>query len=155
MRHRHPRRTDARLRRQIATEGVAIVPGSIRRPGRRFDTHYTVGLTRHEGHPELIVVDLCCECAAMILSSIAEVVRAGTRLDAGWGVQVEGFPYVLLEVEDPRALRWAQRVYRTSDRWIPALQVVGADSHGEFPWESGIGIDAMLGPAPRVLPAGW
>ena len=154
MSERHRRVTQ--LRRRIAVDGVAIVGGRIRLAGSRFTTHYTVGLTRHEGHPELIVVDHCCDCAETLLASVARLVRDGVRLGAGWGVQVQGFPFLAIDVDDACALPWAQRVYRMPGQPpIPALQLVATDEDGDFPWESGIGIETLLGPIPARLPGGW
>ncbi len=147
---RRARREQATLRNEIATLGVAVVEGSLRIGGRSWVTHYTVGLTRHDGHPEIIVVGECCECADRILRGAAERVRDGLRLTAGWGLTVDGWLHVLIDVDDPRHLRSAQRMYRVpGSRPVPALQAIGTDQFGDLPWHSGIGSELMLGPASR------
>lgn len=151
---RRGRRADqleaVRIRDEIATHGVAVVEGRLRLGGRSWRTHYTVGLTRHEGHPEIIVVGECCQCTEAILLGAADRVREGVRLGAGWGLRVEGWLHVLIDVDDPEDLPAAQRLYRAAGgRPVPALQAIATDEFGELPWESGIGSELILGPAPR------
>ena len=137
------------MRQEIAVHGVAIRAGSVRRFDRTWSTHYTVGLTRHEGHPEVVVVDVCCDCADRILVAATDVVRSGVRLAAGWGITVDGWDHLLVAVEDPTTLSGAQMLYRPmGGPPIPALQIVGSDANGEFPWESGIGEEVLLGRLP-------
>lgn len=137
------------IRREIAEQGVAVVAGSIRRAGEDWPIHYTVGLTRHEGHPELIVVGECCDCAEAILLGAANAVRRGTRLSPGWGVSIDGWLHVMVDVEQPEHLVLAQDLYRIPDGpLVRALQAIGTDEFGDLPWDSGIGSELMLGPAP-------
>jgi hypothetical protein len=120
--------------------------------GQEFITHYTVGLTRHEGHPEIIVVGACCTCADQILLGAAQVVRDGARLGPGWGLTIDGWAHVLIDVEAPEHLTDAQDLYRVpGGRPVPALQAIAIDEFGELPWESGIGSELLLGPAPHYV----
>lgn len=142
-------RDRARIREEIAIRGVAVVEGSLSVGGRDWLTHYTVGLTRLEGHPEIIVVGECCECAERILRGAADAVRDGARLGPGWGLTIDGWVHVLIEVEQTEQLVAVQDLYRLPGRApVPALQAMGTDELGELPWVSGIGSELMLGPAP-------
>lgn len=144
------RQMRAQIRRQITEQGVAVLAGTIPLAGSDWPIHYTVGLTRHEGHPEIVVVGECCDCCERMLLGAAELVRGGMRLSPGWGLTLEGWLHVLVEVERPEQLVLAQDLYRRPGRPpIPALQAIGTDEYGELPWESGIGSELMLGPAPR------
>ena len=144
------RRMRAQIRQQITERGVAVVADTLRLGGEDCSLHYTVGLTRHEGHPELVVVGECFDCAQRMLLGAADLVRRGARLAPGWGLTVEGWLHVLVDVECPERLTLAQDLYRLPGRPpVPALQAIGTDEFGELPWESGIGSELMLGPAPR------
>lgn len=153
----HDQQVIVELREEIEQFGVAICAGEIEAceagmQVRRWSTHYTVGLTRHEGHPEVIAVDMCCDCAERVLSAVSDVVSGGARLGPGWGLQIDGWDYLLIDVDDPTLLPEAQALYRRPEGpVVPALQVIGTDEEGGFPWESGIGADSLLGPVPRAL----
>jgi len=145
------RRGDVRadVARQIAVQGVAVMADSLRLAEQDWPVHYTVGLTRLEGHPEIVVVGECDDCAERMLRGAADVVRRGTRLAPGWGLTLEGWLHVLIEVDHPELLLAAQDTYRIpGGPPVTALQAIGTDEYGELPWESGIGSELMLGPAP-------
>ena len=91
----------AQVKRQIAVQGVAVTADSLRLAEQDWPVHYTVGLTRLEGHPEIVVVGECDDCAERMLRGAADVVRRGTRLAPGWGLTLEGWLHVLIEVEHP------------------------------------------------------
>lgn len=101
---------------------------------------YTVGLTRYHGHPELAITGLAAAEAVDLLADLATEIRAGTRLGAG-DVLTESccarHRLQLVEVEDPRRLDQAQRIYAGSADPVPALQVVYTDDLGHWPWEPG------------------
>jgi len=148
-RHRVNTQIPAQIKRQSTEQGVAVVAGTIPLAGNDWPIHYTVGLTRHEGHPEIVVVGECFDCAERMLRGAADVVRRGARLAPGWGLTLQGWLHVLVEVERPEILDVAQDLYRLPGRPpVPALQAIGTDEYGELPWESGIGSELMLGPAP-------
>jgi stage III sporulation protein SpoIIIAA len=116
----------ADIRAEIADQGVAIVAERVRLRGMELPVHYTVGLTRHEDHPEVIVVDECCECADQLLGAVADVVRQGVRLSSGWGIRIDGVDHVLVEVMNPNVLHMAQLVYAHPGQHVPALELVPA-----------------------------
>ena len=140
------RRQRTLLRERIARDGYAVAYGSHPVGDRELLTHYTVGLTRYEDHPEIIVVGACCSCAEDTLEAVVDVVRSGTRLGAGWALEIDGWRNILIGVDDPLRLTQAQDLYRIPGHPpVPALQLVGADEFGELPWESGIGTEVLLG----------
>ncbi len=98
------RQMRAQIKRQIAEQGVAVVAGTIPLAGSDWPIHYTVGLTRHEGHPEIVVVGECGDCAERMLLGAADVVRRGTPLAPGWGLTLQGWLHVLVAVERPEHL---------------------------------------------------
>lgn len=82
---------------------------------------YTVGLTRHHGHPELILGGGEFETAFHVLDALAAAVQAGRRFRAGETAAVGrlGPECVLLAVADPSPLVLAQAIYGR----VPALEV--------------------------------
>lgn len=112
------------VRRRIEEFGWAVqtvgaccsVPGCKGGDAGEPEFGYTVGLTRYDGHPELIITGLA---------------------------QMEtGHPLNLLVAVDPRAsieyLRHANELYRCPGRPpLPALQVVWPDCWGRYPWDAG------------------
>jgi hypothetical protein len=151
---REERRMLVGLRRQIADHGYAIIDGCVEVDGRHVLTHYSVGLTRYDGHPEVIVVGVCCDHAEELIDAAANAVRQGYRLAAGWrlggdsAVGPGGFDATLIDVDEPWHLRLAQLTYAYANGpTVPALQIVTVDDDGWLPWESGS--DAvLLGPPP-------
>lgn len=143
------------IRREITAKGVAIATGIELINGHHRTLHYTVGLTRYEGHPELVVVGTCCECSENVLRGAADAVRDGARLAPGWGVDVDGWSHLAIEVEDPTLAVLAQWLYRVpGGPVVHALQLVPTDDWGEFPWESGVGFEYLLGPVPDTVEYG-
>jgi hypothetical protein len=123
---RQQARIIADIRAEIAEQGVAIVAERVRLRGMELPVHYTVGLTRHEDHPEVIVVDECCECADQLLGAVADVVRQGVRLGPGWGIRIDGVDHVLVEVANPNVVHLAQCIYANPGHHVPALELVPA-----------------------------
>lgn len=154
---RRERRTLQGLRQEIRVRGVAVAHGCLCVPGpagrdRHVRTSYTLGLTRCQGHPELICAHLPEEDAESVLRSAAHAIRSGARLAPGWGFRV-GLPDVdersfsLIAVDLPEHLWLAQALYGPGSQ---ALQVVPADDQGLLPWESGIGTELLLGMPPAA-----
>lgn len=150
--HQHHETTEqdlAGLRRAIAQRGFGLA--ECRTPGYLpFD--YTVGLTRHRGHPELIVVGMCSDCADALLETLATDVQRGRRFRAGDIVDLGYQRGALLQVRQPH--RWvvlADRMYRVGGGpAVPALQVVIEQEDG-WPWElpeGHPGRTRLLGPPP-------
>ncbi len=129
---RRSRQQAQRRRSQIVSEikteivqfGVAIVEGDVSLRGAERGVHYTVGLTRHEGHPEIVIVEECCECARDLLTAVADVVRGGTNLGHGWGVTIDEVDYTLVDVEAPQVLLTAQEIYAGPGEIVPALELI-------------------------------
>jgi len=82
---------------------------------------YTVGLTRHHGHPELILGGGEFETAFHVLDALAAAVQAGRRFRAGETAAAGrlGRECVLLPVAEPSPLVLAQAIYGR----VPALEV--------------------------------
>lgn len=158
------------IRRRIDEYGWAVqaigeqcsVPGcGGGRPGRQeADFGYTVGLSRFDGHPELIVTGVPQMRTVGPLNLMGERVRAGERLVGGGlvnGFFACGCSVVLIEV-DPRQsarhLTYANLLYRNPGAPpIRALQIVWPDDGGSFPWEPAYSLpesaQPVLGPAPE------
>jgi hypothetical protein len=134
-------RYDALISETIATHGWALqtVPALHRRP--RFA--YTVGLTGHDGHPELVITGLRASVATRILNVLCGHVRDGQRL--GTRQQCADFPgwprLALLDVDPDNSgdlLVAANRRYQPPDGIpVDALQVIWCDPAGHLPWEPG------------------
>ncbi len=158
----------ADLRRTIEEHGWAVqaigdqcsVPGccSYVRPARDFaDFGYTVGLSRYHGHPELIVTGVPQMQVAQPLNLLAERVRSGERFHAGdlvEGVLACGCRVALVEVDPRQSARHliaANQLYRNPGASpVRALQLVGPDQRGRFPWDPGYSLpesaQPVLGP---------
>lgn len=119
---------------------------------------YTIGLTRFHGHPELLVSGLDLREATGLLNDVGEDVRDGVRLQAGdfmtWDDTDQRL--VIVQVSNPGRLVYAQEIYRTPGRPVPALQVVWSDHDGSLPWDQGWTggrrRQVLYGRRPRQLP---
>jgi Domain of unknown function (DUF4262) len=123
-------------RRSIRVRGWALasVPSA---PGR-VGFSYTIGLTRHHGHPELLASGLHPREADGLLTELAAGVRAGYRLRPGDVLRPDGGHRLqLVSVADPARLDHAQAIYRGWAGDVPALQVVWSDHDGHWPWHPG------------------
>ncbi|PJJ53733.1 uncharacterized protein DUF4262 [Mumia flava] len=94
-----------------------------------FTFGYTVGLTRYDGHPELIVCGLRAEPAARILNQLGDEVREGRRFVHGDEIALSA-PYRgrLIDVADSsRELIWANVLYQPGTSADPgaAARVAG------------------------------
>lgn len=132
------RREVARLRRSIRDRGWALVEGCVDLRGRHVPVRYTAGLTRHHGHPEFIVVGAPLPREHDLLAGLAEQVAGGIRLEPCW-VEFGSRTAALVEVERPALLWLAHLVYGREGHPVSALQVVGADRRGRWPWADGEG----------------
>ncbi|MEJ5867004.1 DUF4262 domain-containing protein [Pseudokineococcus sp. 5B2Z-1] len=99
---------------------------------------YTIGLTRQDGHPEVVVSGLEPHVADHLLHAVADRVLAGHRLAAGGEVDL-GLDvwFKLVGVRRPQRLVTAQEVFATPGHagLVPALQLVWPDHAGLWPWE--------------------
>lgn len=118
---------------------------------------YTVGLTRFEDHPELVMTSLDPRQAQGLLNLLGQQVQAGHRLRPGLlhaeQSPIQDFDCWLIPVDDweSHPLAVAHAIY---SRRITALQVVWPDASGLFPWQEGynhIGCpQPLLGPTPGI-----
>ena len=114
---------------------------------RHIATDYTVGLTRHHGHPEIVIVGGCYADSRRILARLAHEVAIGSRFEPCL-LDIDGSRYGLLAVEDPQHLWLAHLMYARDGLPATALQLVEPDEAGLLPWESGEGGDLLLGEWP-------
>ena len=141
------RRSLARIRRDIDRRGWAAAEGCVVLDDEHVATDYSVGFTRHHGHPEVIVVGRSMEEGRRLLSRLAHEIALGTRFEPCL-VQIDGAGYGLLEVDDPQHLWLAHLLYGREGLPVRALQLVPEDGRGLLPWEGGGGTDRLLGPWP-------
>jgi len=135
------RRFDALIGAAVETQGWALQSVAAMHGRPRFT--YTVGLTAHDQHPELVIVGLRLGAAAEILNVLGEHVRDGQRLATHQ--QCADFPgwprLALLDVDPDNSadlLVGANRRYRAADGPpVDALQVIWCDPAGNLPWEPG------------------
>jgi uncharacterized protein DUF4262 len=119
------------LRETIRTHGWAIqYVESDRTPYA-----YTIGL-HDRGLPELLVTALSPQRAARLLNKIAEDAVRGVALMSGERISVPAGPLVeIVEVDHPDAhMNFAVAL---DGPQLRALQVVGADGRGRWPWAPG------------------
>ena len=120
------RRTLARLRRDIRRRGVALAEGCACRDQEHRRILYTVGLTRHHGHPELVVSGRELRGGTDLLLDAAAAVAAGDRLAPGWDLVTDRGEYRIVEVDDPEHLWLAQLMYAPAlGPPVPALHLIG------------------------------
>ncbi len=102
---------------------------------------YTVGLYHSFGHPELIVVGLPIEVGHSVLNIAGESIRRGVRYAEG--IRSDEF----LEGRACTFRRMPESQYRHYLGWdlwfydgnaFPALQMIWADQHGRWPWETSV-----------------
>lgn len=126
----------ASYRQCIRVRGWALASVAATRVRREFS--YTIGMTRHHGHPELLASGLPPREAGALLADLVERVRAGERLTAGDVLAPDGeYRLQLVRVADPGQLDHAQAIYATPRTPVPALQVVWSDESGHWPWQPG------------------
>lgn len=139
------------VRRRIDEYGWSVqtvgshcsVPGCSGGRSEGPEFAYTVGLTRYEGHPELIILGVPQLEAGHPLNLMGERVRSGERFTAGdtvHGIAADR-PVRLIEVHARASVEYlvhANDLYRCPGRPpIPALQVVWPDCGRRYPWEAG------------------
>lgn len=139
------------VRRRIDEHGWAVqaigaccsVPGCSGGRADEPEFAYTVGLTRYDGHPELIITGVSQMETAHPLNLLGERIRNGERFGHGDVVRdIAADRPVRLIAVDPRAsaeyLLHANALYRCPGRPpVPALQVVWPDCGGRYPWDPG------------------
>jgi hypothetical protein len=116
---------------------------------------YTTGLFGL-GHPELLIVGVPPETAALVLNTLGERVRRGERLMPGHRVEVAGWSRRIVPEPVSNAgeiLLWSNGFYhRPAEHSVPALQLTYADAGGRFPWEAGFA-EPHLQPRPGTFNA--
>jgi len=126
----------ADYRRRIRLHGWALA--GVRTTTRRAGFSYTIGMTRHHGHPELVASGLPAAEAEALLTELARQVRAGRCFSPGDVLTPSGAHRLqLVGVADPAQLSHAQAIYASSAGMVPALQVVWSDADGHWPWQPG------------------
>jgi hypothetical protein len=111
---------------------------------------YTVGLTRYDGHPELVMYGLHPDLAHGLLNDLGARIRGGARLREGQRISdlIASYDVTLVEVDsDDAGMTLANTLYAT-DRPMPALMVVWPDPAGRFPWEDAYSLDPRIQPVP-------
>lgn len=117
---------------------------------------YTVGVTEVTGHPELVMVGACPQCAAGTLNRLGSRIRSGERFEVPTRYPVFRGPDLA-----PIHLRPVHPDHWDTDRftmwlwyyrqrgWHPprreAVQVVVPDDAGRFPWEPEAAALAAIG----------
>ncbi|WP_298805857.1 DUF4262 domain-containing protein [uncultured Pseudokineococcus sp.] len=99
---------------------------------------YTIGLTREDGHPEVLVSGLDPDVACGVLHAVVDHVRSGNRITAGTEVDLgHDDVWRVVRVRRPQRLVTAQEVFATPGHagLVPALQLVWPDHAGLWPWE--------------------
>ena len=151
------RRALATIRRDIDRRGWTTGEGCVIIGDDHVATDYSVGFTRHHGHPEIVIVggsyaesrrliaQLAHEvaCGAVFEPCLLEVDRQSPRGGASRRPAFDRF--ALLTVDDPQHLWLAHLLYARDGVPVTALQLVAPDEHGLFPWEGGAGSDLLLG----------
>jgi hypothetical protein len=130
---------------QMVGMGICVEPGCGDSASDLHDPEppyaYTVGLTRFDGHPEIITFGLCMEHLGETLNVLGEAVRAGIDVtDPGFLDELfQPGTARMITVEDSSGhLLVANRFYRVPGHGpVPALQLVWADGQGLFPWDFG------------------
>lgn len=154
------------VRRRIEESGWAVqtvgaccsVPGCSGGDPGGLEFGYTVGLTRYDGHPELIILGVAQRETGHPLNLLGERVRAGERFahgDTVHGIAADR-PVRLVAVDPPASAEYlihANALYRCAGRPpVPALQVAWPDCGGRFPWDPGCHVadlQPLLGPPAR------
>lgn len=135
----------AKVRRAVEEDGAYLMAVPEDTEARRPDYVYTVGLTE-KGLPELVVFGLQQPTADLLLRPLFERMHAGEILQRGERMTVGPFTLVLHDVPTAVAIQYMGLLDVLYDeREISCIQVVWADPHGRFPWESGFG-DLKLQP---------
>jgi hypothetical protein len=144
---------------QMVGAGLCVEPGCDGAPSDLLDPEppfaYTIGLTRFQGHPEIITFGLCVDHLGDTLNVLGEAVRVGIDVTSPAFLDELFQPGTtrMITVEDSsRHLLGANRFYRAAGQPpVPALQLVWADGEGLFPWNFGFAEDGwpqpMLGKA--------
>ena len=138
------RRSLARIRRDIDRRGWSTAEGCVVIGDDHIATDYSVGFTRHHGHPEVIAVGLSFADARRTLSRLAHEVATGTRFEPCL-VEIDRQRFGLLSVDEPEHLWLAHLLYAREGLPVRALQLVSEDEHGLLPWEGGGGGERLLG----------
>lgn len=141
------RRSLARIGREIDRRGWSVAEGCVILGDDHVATDYSVGFTRHHGHPEVVVVGMPLAEGRRLLSRLAHEVSTGSRFEPCL-VQIDGRSYGLLEVDDAQHLWLAHLLYARDGVPVRALQLVPEDAAGLLPWEGGAGSERLLGAWP-------
>jgi hypothetical protein len=125
---------------RVRTRGWTFLYGPFQGP-RAVGYGYTIGFGATYGYPEVVVMSLGVETTSVVLSRLAEMLRAGERPVANQKLDLDlTFPVVLRSVEIDVArghLALADAFYTVRGAPYEVLQLVWPDAAGRFPWESG------------------
>lgn len=124
------------MRRTIRADGWALAGGCVQWRGRHVDVRYTAGLTRHHGHPELVVCGPVLPRERTLIQALVDQVSDGTRLEPCW-LDFGARRLALVEVDQPELLWLSHVVYGREGHRMRALQIVAPDSRGRWPWRDG------------------
>ena len=107
---------------------------------------YTVGLSRHYGHPELVMTGVPVE-ATEVLNILGERIRDGAVLRPGERLSIgHTLTARLLEVDWEQSHRNMPVAWRLNGGPVDALQVVLPDSRNRMPWEPGYSLSPEAQP---------
>jgi Domain of unknown function (DUF4262) len=99
---------------------------------------YTCGLITQFQQPELVILGLTRKMAYSVVASIVEVIRNGTRLDAGSRVDLDGLVIAIGPFHPSQHelyLGYAMAHARRHATRLRALQVFWPDNDGRFPFD--------------------
>jgi hypothetical protein len=113
-------------------------PGCHPEPSEGPPFAYTTGLFGM-GHPELLIVGVDTETAALVLNTLGHRIRRGENLMPGMIYRCEGWDHPIVPETVPNAgdiLLWSNSFYsRPTEHSVPALQLTYDDDAGRFPWD--------------------
>ena len=138
------RRALATIRRDIDRRGWTTAEGCVIVGDDHVATDYSVGFTRHHGHPEIVIVGGSYAESRRLIARLAHEVACGARFEPCL-LEIDEARYALLAVDDPQHLWLAHLLYARDGLPVSALQLVPRDERGLFPWEGGDDVEFLLG----------
>ncbi|HUY93878.1 MAG TPA: DUF4262 domain-containing protein [Terracidiphilus sp.] len=131
---------DAKVLREIHTDGWQITGVLAREQGNGPDFAYTIGLFHTLGHPEIILFGLPIDVCMRAVNLIALDIRNGLRfqpLAVYHRILTPPHTCCFREVDRKHYrghVGYALWFYETDP--FPLLQCFWSDEHGHFPWET-------------------
>ena len=138
------RRALASIRRDIDHRGWTTAEGCVVIDEDHVATDYSVGFTRHHGHPEIVIVGGLYAESRRLIAQLAHEIACGSRFEPCL-LDIDGARYAFVEVADPEHLWLAHLLYAREGVPVSALQLVLPDERGRLPWEGGDGGELLLG----------